>query len=239
MPSYHHQVSAGKKGSGLSHALYVARKGRYRGRDDLVILEYGNFPSWANGDPFLFWKEGDNYERSNGAVYREHEIALPGELDAGQKRELVHQLIQEFAGDAPYLAALHGSKSSSIEGLENDHLHLITSDRVPDGIERTAELFHKRPNALHPELGGVRKRSGGKTPWQLGAELVQVKKRSAELQNEALMKAGIEARVDHRSLKQQGISRQPERHQGQARVRTMSVDEKKVFVDARHVQRSA
>ena len=232
MASYHHQVSSGKKGSALRHALYIARQGQFGDRDDLVSVEYGNLPSWSPDDPFRFFAAGDKYERANGAVYREHVIALPSELNDEQRNDLVDQLIQEIAGCAPHLSAVHRNKSS-LEGVDNLHLHLMTSDRVDDGIERSPEKYHMRANAPHPELGGCKKRSGGRSPWELGVELAQIKKRSAELQNEALRKAGVDARVDHRSLKEQGIDRMPERHQGQARIRSMSAEERKAYVDAR------
>lgn len=233
MASYHHQVSSGKKGSAKRHALYVARQGQFRDRDDLVSVEFGNLPPWAGDNPFYYFGEADKYERANGAVYREHVIALPSELNAEQKRELVGKLVQEVAGDAPYLCAVHANKSS-LEGADNDHAHVMISDRVDDGIDRSPQEYFMRANPLHPELGGCKKRSGGKPPWELGAELTKVKKRSAELQNEALRKADVDARVDHRSHKERGIERPPERHLGQAYIRNMSMQERQDYVAQRN-----
>lgn len=233
MASYHHQVSSGKKGSALRHARYIARQGQFGDRDDLVSVEYGNLPPWCENDPFRLFAAADKYERKNGSVYREHVIALPSELNHEQTKDLVGDLIKEIAGEAPHLSAVHRNESS-LEGADNLHLHLMTSDRVDDGIERTPEQYHKRANALHPELGGCKKRSGGKSPWELGAELTSIKKRSAELQNEALMKAGIDIRVDHRSHKERGIEREPERHLGQSRIRNMSTKERDDYVAQRN-----
>jgi len=39
----------------------------------LVFVQHGNLPAWANGDPAIFWKAADKYERANGAAYREFE----------------------------------------------------------------------------------------------------------------------------------------------------------------------
>ena len=80
MASFHHRIKSGKKGSAAEHAAYIARKGAFRARDDLLFSGSGNLPGWAEGDPNKFWRAGDKYERANGAVYREHEIALPDEL---------------------------------------------------------------------------------------------------------------------------------------------------------------
>ncbi|MDK4547802.1 MobA/MobL family protein, partial [Kingella kingae] len=51
--------------------------------------ESGNMPKWAQNNPLDFWRAADQYERKNGTVYREHEIALPRELNAEQRAELV------------------------------------------------------------------------------------------------------------------------------------------------------
>lgn len=63
--------------------------------------------------------------------------------------------------------------------------------------------------------------------------LETVRKTWAQLQNVALEKHGHAARVDHRSYKDQGIEREPERHLGQARIRNMSEDDKARYIDAR------
>lgn len=44
---------------------------------------------WAEHAPAYFWKAADEFERVNGATYREIEIALPRELTPDQRRELV------------------------------------------------------------------------------------------------------------------------------------------------------
>ena len=80
MASFHHRIKSGKKGSAAEHARYIALQSKYSQREDLVSTGFGNLPAWAENDPSAFWKAGAQYERANGAVYREHEIALSAEL---------------------------------------------------------------------------------------------------------------------------------------------------------------
>jgi hypothetical protein len=51
-------------------------------------------PKWAEHNPINFWQSADLYERKNGSTYREYEIALPREMNAEQRLELVEDFIQ-------------------------------------------------------------------------------------------------------------------------------------------------
>lgn len=232
MASFHHCIKSGKKGTAANHAAYITRQGKHSQREDLVCAGHGNMPTWAQANPSAFWKMGDKHERANGAVYREHEIALPAELTHMQQRELVDALVQVMAGDKPYQFAVH-APNSSLEGKANTHLHLMFSDRMPDGIERSPEQTFSRFNAKRPERGGCKKDSGGKNRLALRDELIHTRKTCADLQNATLQKYGHSARVDHRSLKEQGVDRAPERHLGPARIQEMSGDDKARVVEAR------
>lgn len=225
MATYHHSVKTGKKGTAASHAAYIARRGKHRTREDLVLSGHGNLPEWAENNPTTFWRAGDKHERANGAVYREHEIALPQELTKDEQHELVKELIDVMVGEKPYQFAIHAPRSA-IESKINTHLHLMYSDRVPDGIERSPEQTFSRYNPKYPECGGRRKDSGGKSPQELRENMIRIREASAELQNAALERHGHSSRVDHRSLKVQGIARSPERHLGPARVQQLSDDDK-------------
>ncbi|CAJ4414409.1 DNA strand transferase [Burkholderia pseudomallei] len=232
MASFHHCLKSGKKGTAANHAAYITRQGKYSHREDLVCTGHGNMPAWAKDNPALFWKAGDKHERANGAVYREHEIALPCELTREQQMELVAELIPAMVGDKPHQFAVHAPKSS-IEGSTNTHLHLMLSDRMQDGVERSPEQTFRRYNAKQPERGGCKKDSGGKNRLALRDELIQKRKVCADLQNAALQKYGHATRVDHRSLREQGIERAPEPHLGPARIQDMSEEDKARVVEAR------
>ncbi|WP_194714647.1 MobA/MobL family protein [Noviherbaspirillum soli] len=232
MASFHLTIKSGKKSTASNHAAYITRQGKYVNKEDLVFTGYGNMPSWAQDNPAAFWKAGDKYERANGAVYREHEIALPEELTHEQQKELVDDMISAMVGDKPYQYAVH-APISSLEGSTNTHLHLMFSDRMQDGIERSPEQTFSRYNAKQPENGGCKKDSGGKNRLVLRDEVINTRKTCAELQNAALEKHGHAARVDHRSLKAQGINRVPESHLGPTRIQGMSEGDKACIVKKR------
>ncbi|RAP55659.1 MobA/MobL family protein [Oleiagrimonas sp. MCCC 1A03011] len=234
MASYHYRIKSGKKGTAVAHASYIAREGKHDSRDDLIYEDFGNMPSWAEYDPREFWRMADKYERNNGAVYREHVTALPSELSDEQQLELVYALVEELAGDRPYQFAIH-APLSSLSGQPNPHVHLMTTDRQPDGIEREPEYVFRRYNAAYPARGGWRKLSGGRTQRQVRDELIAKRKRCAELQNEALARYGHGSRVDHRTLSEQGIQRDAEKHLGQARVRSMSGDDRQDHMATRRI----
>jgi hypothetical protein len=229
MASFHHEVKSGKKGTAAKQAMYITRRGQYATRADLLFTGHGNMPSWTNDDPMAFWGTGDKHERANAAVYREHVIALPAELTREQLPDLVDTLVKELVGVKPYQFAVH-APTSALEGVENTHVHLMFSDRLEDGIERSPELTFKRYNAKVPELGGRKKDSGNMNKMELRDNLIAARRRCAEVQNAALAKYGHSARVDHRTLKQQGVKRIPERHLGPEQIRSMDCEAKERFV---------
>ena len=231
MASYRFEVKSGKKGMAVGQSDYIGRMGKHHLREDLVEQGYGNLPSWAATARAL-WRMADRFERTNGAAYREYVIPLPSELTSSQQHELVMALIHAFAGDKPYQYAVH-APLSSLAGEPNPHLHLMVTDRVPDGVSREPEKVFTRYNAKQPEKGGWKKESGGRHRLALRDELIEKRTRCAELHHATLAKYGHAARVDHRTLSEQGIPRKPEKHLGQARIRNMSTKDKKAHVEAR------
>lgn len=232
MASFHHHLKSGKKGTAKENAMYIERQGRYRDREDLVYSDFGNLPAWANNEPTTFWKAADDHERINGAVFREHEIALPIELSEEQNIELARRLVNGLIRGKPYQVAIHTPKSS-LEGEPNIHMHLMYSDRVMDGLERSPKQTFARYNSRNIHQGGCKKDSGGKTRMELRDSVIALRKTNADIQNQMLAECGHEARVDHRSLKQQNIKRKPERHLGHLRVKRMSTSEKELYVALR------
>jgi hypothetical protein len=223
MATYHLTAKIGQKGKAQPHAAYIAREGKYSGStryEDLEATDYGNMPTWAEHNPAEFWQAADKNERANGSTYRELEIALPRELTPQQRLELVQDFIaQELGEKHAYQFAIHTPKSALEKG-EQPHAHIMYSERIRDGIERDPEQYFKRYNAKNPEKGGAKKFSGGKSANELKVELLEQRERWATLQNHHLEKHGHDSRVDHRSLKDQGINeREPEKHLGGAGVR--------------------
>lgn len=221
------------KGSAEPHVGYVVRSGKHAARGDLLATGVGNMPVWAEDNPALFWRFADRYERSNGAAYREHVVALPNELTLPQLIELVERLVFTLVGPRPYQWAIHGPEAS-LGGIENVHAHIVYSDRVDDGIERPPEQTFRRYNAVSPCKGGFRKEGGGRTPAEVREETRAIRQQCADIQNEFLARYGHDDRVDPRTLREQGIDRVPERHLGQAWIRRMSEAQKRDYVADRH-----
>jgi len=241
MASYHLSVKTGGKGKAASHADYIARDGKYaREKDnDIEHKASGNMPAWAAHKPSEFWKAADTFERANGCTYREIEIALPRELKPEQRLELVRDFVQQEIGDRhAYQFAIHNPKAA-IEGGEQPHAHIMFSERLNDGIDRDPQQYFKRANSKAPERGGAKKVRFGETPTERKAYLVAQRERWATLQNDTLERYQHPERVDARSLKEQGIEREPERHFGAGKVRQFEPEQLQALIERREVERQA
>lgn len=205
-------VGIGKKGKAAPHALYIAREEKYaKTDDDLEKLEFkghGNMPKWAEQKPNFFWKMSDEHERKNGTTYREHVISLPRELTALQRHRLVTDWIEQEIGDKhAYQYAIHNPPA--MDGGEQPHLHLMFSERLRDSIEREPDIYFKRYNSKNPERGGAKKANTPKLSADRKAELVAQRDRWEQLCNKHLELSGTDARINMKSLKEQGIEREP------------------------------
>ena len=158
MATYHFSTKLGMKGNGFNHAKYICREGKYKEKEDMEYIEHGNMPEWAKDRPIEFWRAADEYERANGRVYREIEIALPNELTSEQRRELVQEFIKDTIGENhPYTLAIHCPKAALKQDVEQPHAHIMFCERMNDGIVRSQEQYFKRANTKNPELGGAKK----------------------------------------------------------------------------------
>lgn len=205
MAIYHLTAKTGTRGhdsSARSKHDYVAREGEYANREDkLVYAEHGHMPAWAAKDAGAYWEAADMYERKNGRLFKEFEVALPRELDHHQNQTLISRFVRELTtgidgGNLPYSMAIHEGKGN------NPHAHFMISERVNDGYDRSPELWFKRVATGKKKTaaeGGARK-----TTSLMPAEWFdKARARWAEMTNEALAQAGHDARVDHRSLADQ------------------------------------
>lgn len=196
MAIFKFHIESYRKGAAQIQSDYIWGRGDFSARRDVVAIGCGNLPDWCNGDPGVFFGGADIFERKNGSACRHLVLSLPRELDLQDWIRLVKHWIERDLGPKPYQWAIHNDLSRFDE---NPHVHIVYSDRLPDSVERSEDLFFRRPNAKQIELGGCRKDSGGKSPLGLRISLVRRKELWADLQNESLQAAGIDARVDHRN----------------------------------------
>lgn len=153
-------------------------------------------PDWA-ADRSVLWNAAEAAERRKDAcVAREFVVALPDELSPDERRRLAVDFAKEMANaeGCAVDVAIHapGKEGDS----RNHHAHILRTTRKvgPEGLT----------DKLDTEKAGRNR----------AADLDAVRTRWAVLTNERLRENGIEAQVDHRSLKDQGIDRIPTSHLG-------------------------
>lgn len=154
---------------------------------------------WAR-DRSTLWNAAENAEKQrNSRVAREYQVALPAELSAEQRVGLARTFSREIAEryNVAVDLAVHAPRPEG--DPRNFHAHLLATTRevTPDGLGPKTGL--DRNGEVRAELGLPKSRQ----------EFADLRKRWAELTNDALREANIEARVDHRSLLAQGVDREP------------------------------
>lgn len=216
----HQNVRIGSCGNGdsaLATASYVLRKGKYVERQEGELAAQGmlRMPSWVDDDCLRYWDAADRNERNNGVLFYEFKLALPKELNLQQQKALIEEFAASVSaapqdtGPLPAVWAIHGNVDKDLN-CKNPHAHLLLSPRGNDGMERQPERWFSRANRNHPERGGALKTRHMKPK----AWLLDVRKEWAATTNRHLEAAGSTARIDHRSLKDQGIDRESEAHLG-------------------------
>lgn len=236
METLHFGIRSGKLGAATDHVTYVTRKGPYEARNDLAATGYGNMPAFAQDQPMLLWQASERNERKNGSTFRSYTISLPNILTIEQLTELAWQEARRLAGTKPFQFALHITRSSLRDEL-HPHVHIVICDRLPDGIERSPEQMFRRYNPSHPEKGGCRKDSGGKTRQELHSCMTAQRKAAADEINTALAKHGHDQRVDHRTLRERGIKRAPERYLGPGTIRKMTKEQRAAHAEKHRGER--
>lgn len=238
MSTFHVKINSAKPGAAHNHFEYIIRKGFVcpAKKQELLWWECRNLPIWASG-PDEFFEAADMHERANGAAFRELVINLPKELPLEKNIALTKRIAEKVLGARPWVLAIH-EKLGSVSREPHPHAHAMYSDRACDGIERTKDTHFARYNAAHPDKGGARKLSGGKTPSEIFDNARETRKQIACAINDALEEHGIPQRVDHRSLKDQGISRTPERYLGPEGVKRLSDKGRKALLAQRAESKS-
>lgn len=157
--------------------------------DSLVVLPRGGTMDRAE----LWNKVEAHHKRGDATVAREFVVALPAELDAAQRQELARTYARELADRYGVGVDLNIHAPGKEGDQRNHHAHILLTACYcgPTGTlgKKAVELdpIHcqrqKLPNVVEVE-----------------------RERWAQHTNQALEKAGQEARIDHRSLEAQGIT---------------------------------
>lgn len=142
-------------------------------------------------------------KRADAQVAREFLVALPDELDAGQRRRLAVDFAQELADRYGIAAdvAIHAPDQAGDN--RNHHAHILTTTDRIEG-EGLGNKVRELDLVAHNMGGGLGKAN----------EIDRIRTRWAELTNERLQALGHDVRIDHRTLEAQGIERTPTQHLG-------------------------
>ncbi|MFC7436576.1 Ti-type conjugative transfer relaxase TraA [Hydrogenophaga bisanensis] len=153
------------------------------------------------------WNAAEAAEkRKDARVAREWRAALPHELNEADRRELATRMGQAIA-DRYGVAVDVCIHAPDREGDDrNFHVHMLATTRT---IQADGTLGAKAVI----ELANKDRQKAG-IPGTSQGDITDIRREWAELTNEALERAGISARVDHRSYADQGIELTPTRHIG-------------------------
>ncbi len=202
-------ISRGKGQSAIAAAAYrsgerlydeqAAQQKYYPSRDERIvftdIMAPKDAPEWAH-DRDELWNRAERAEkRKDAQLAREIEVSLPHELNDRQREWLIKDFARETFVRNGYAVdiAIHAPDRTSDD--RNYHAHLMVTMRTlgPEGFAAKKD----------PEMNRREQLGEWREKW-------------AHLANRHLERHGHEARIDHRSLKEQGIDREATVHLGYA-----------------------
>ena len=175
-------------------ALHDSRRTQthdYRRRHGVLrseILTPENAPDWMRVREQL-WNGVEACEkRKDACVARELEVSLPRELDHAANMALVRDFVRRELTTRGLVADIAWHSGVARDGGENIHAHILFTTQPVEG-----EGFGKKDRELDRK-----------------ATLQRWRQAWAAHVNRTLEAAGIAARIDHRSLADQGVDRLPE-----------------------------
>jgi hypothetical protein len=159
---------------------------RTKGVVQSVILRPNNSPEWTAKTASLWNAVELGEKRKDAQLSREFILAVPRELSSKEQFEAAVEWAQRELVSKGMIAevSLHNPKSG-----KNPHVHILATMRTLDGDKFSA----KKPRE-----------------WNDKGLLMRWRETWCDAENAALEKAGRPERVDHRSLKDRGIDREPE-----------------------------
>jgi hypothetical protein len=178
----------------------------FASRRDVLLTEIfvpgklaAELPSWASQRGAL-WNAAEAAEhRRNSRVAREYQVNLPYQLSAQQRAELARKFARELSDRHNVAIDLAIHKPRLDSDPRNYHAHLLATTR-----ELTAEGLGAKAGLDMSQAERIRRGllSGPE-------EFMAIRERWGTLVNDSFRAAGLDERVDYRSLKAQGIDREP------------------------------
>jgi ATP-dependent exoDNAse (exonuclease V) alpha subunit len=194
------------------------------------ILAPAKAPRWTF-DRQTLWNRVDAAEkRVDAQLAREVEITLPRELNMDQQIELVRNFVRDQFVSRGMVADIGIHRPDASDGQEQPHAHVLLTLRPLDGSSPTGFGAKERDWNERPEVfravAEARKRFNdtGLPEHKAALDAAEASRNVnvwraewASYANRSLAAVGSEARIDHRTLEAQGISRTPQPNLGLAR----------------------
>jgi len=168
---------------------------RRRGVDDHAILAPSRAPEWAKDSASLWNAVEERENRVNSQLARENVLALPHELNAAQRRDLLHGFVQEAYVKRGMAAQVDIHSANEKGDARNIHAHVLLTMR---GMTRNGWQEKKARN------------------WNEKETLREWRTLWADHMNRALERAGIAERVTEKSFEDLGLDKIPSKHLGAA-----------------------
>ncbi|MEQ9642047.1 MAG: MobA/MobL family protein [Alphaproteobacteria bacterium] len=181
-----------REGTAGAHIRYIARS---EAEPVIIAAHMPAQPAEARN-----WIDrAERAARKNARMLDKIRIALPRELDAAQRAQLVRDFMDDLTGGerVPWFAAIHQTGDDA----HNPHVHIDVHDRGIDTGRRVLRLSDSTRDRIKAGLPGPKA-----VDW--------IRERWEAVCNSALEAAGHDARIDRRTLKGQGIDRLPTIHEG-------------------------
>ena len=168
---------------------------RRRGVDDHAILAPSRAPEWAKDSASLWNAVEERENRVNSQLARENVLALPHELNAAQRRDLLHGFVQEAYVKRGMAAQVDIHSANEKGDARNIHAHVLLTMR---GMTRNGWQEKKARN------------------WNEKETLREWRTLWADHMNRALERAGLSERVTEKSFEDLGLDKIPSKHLGPA-----------------------
>jgi hypothetical protein len=237
MASYHLSAQIITRGAGHSAVAAAA----YRSRCELVdertglVHDYSrksgellfegiyapkDAPDWAR-DRAQLWNHVEAFERRRDAqLCREFIIALPHELTLEQNRFALQDWVRDNFTRHGLIADVAIHKPDRHGDQRNIHAHVMVVMRKLDGTE----FLHAKERF--------------ETVAERKAEMEALRESWARAGNRHLERYGFEPTLDHRTLKAQGIEREPTIHMGKAATAIERKGKRRQTSELGHVNRA-
>lgn len=175
----------------------------FRKKGEVIYSEFVNAECDSRLHDFqsiknIFEQVEKSEKHPRATLGREIECALPNELSTKQQIELTQYFISRIKTDSNAENAFFDFSIHNIK--DNQHVHISMSERE---LQKTCDGYKLSKNK--------------RRDWHEKTFVEQVRKIWEEEVNNALVSAGVEQRVDRRTLAAQGVNQIPTLHEGRAR----------------------